>query len=197
MVMIYHDIQFLKSIRDPLIIVDCDFRMLYINKNAAAIYGKKNDPLTGKICYETFHNTSSPCAACPIQPAFVKKKTVISEKWLTLKDGSRKCGEVRAYPVFDKEDRVVAVTSIIVDITEKKKQQTGHAGKSTDIKFNLSKRETQILGLISEGYTNPDISETLCISINTVKSHIVNIFNKIGVDDRTQAAIIALKSDLI
>ena len=199
--MIIHDLQFLKSIRDPLIIVDNHFKILYINKNGAAIYGKRHDHLVGEKCHKLFHNSSSPCISCPIEPVFVKEKTQVSEKWVTLADGRKKCGEIRAYPVFDEQDKVIAVTSIIVDITDKKpNQKSGHPDEFNNpshIKFDLSKRETQILDLISKGYTNPDISHDLCISINTVKTHIVNIFNKIGVSDRTQAAIIALKLNLI
>ncbi|MFH2059145.1 MAG: LuxR C-terminal-related transcriptional regulator [Pseudomonadota bacterium] len=195
--MIIHDLQFLKSIRDPLIIVDDHFKILYINKNGAAIYGKRHDHLVGEKCHKLFHNSSSPCISCPIEPVFVKKKTIVSEKWVTLPDGRKKCGELRAYPVFDEQDKVIAVTTIIVDITDKKTAQPDQFNNSSHIKFDLSKRETQILDLISKGYTNPDISQDLCISINTVKTHIVNIFNKIGVSDRTQAAIIALKLNLI
>lgn len=194
--MITTDINFLKSIRDPLIVVDQTYKILYINKNGAAIYGSRPENLQGKTCFQELHNIQHPCINCPVEPVFVLKKTKISEKWVTLPDGRRKCGEIRAYPVFDVEDQVIAVTSIIVDITEKK-QDTKKLKSELGIQFELSGREKQILKLISEGLTNPDISAQLGISINTVKTHIVNIFNKIGVSDRTQAAIIALKANLI
>lgn len=195
--MIFNDIQFLNSIRDPLIILDVDFNILYINKNGAAVYGHKHDHLIGKKCFEQFQDSASPCVICPIEPVFALEKTHISEKWVTLPNGGRRCGEVRSYPVFDETNKAIAVTSIIVDITDKKYQHLAKPDHDTNIKFNLSRRETQILDLISKGYTNPGISDKLSISINTVKSHIVHIFNKIGVSDRTQAAIIALKSNLI
>ncbi|MBC8438468.1 MAG: response regulator transcription factor [Deltaproteobacteria bacterium] len=104
---------------------------------------------------------------------------------------------MRSYPVFDKKNNLAAVTSIIVDITDTKDRQNKELTQHSEIKFAFSKREIQVLTLISKGYTNPDISQDLGISINTVKSHIVNIFNKLGVNDRTQASIIALKSNLI
>ncbi len=195
--MIFEDKKFLKSIRDPLIILDKEYTILYINKNGAAVYGKIDDNIIGEKCHEQFQNESSPCISCPVAPVFITRKTNISEKWITLPDGERKCGEIRSYPVFDNANKVIAVTSIIVDITEFKHEELSQTGSPDDIEYGLSKRELQILGLISEGYTNIDISEELGISINTVKSHIVHIFNKIGVNDRTQAAIIALKSDLI
>ncbi len=194
--MIPHDSQFLKSIRDPLIILDAGYRILYINQNGAAIYGNCHEDIAGKICHRQFHGSDAPCLSCPVEPVFVMGKTVVSEKWVTLPDGNRKCGEIRAYPVFDAFDNVVAVTAIIVDITDKKKASDSPRSPS-GIRFDLSGRETEVLALMAKGDTNPEISRKLDISINTVKTHIVNIFNKIGVNDRTQAAIIALKSNLI
>ena len=61
----------------------------------------------------------------------------------------------------------------------------------------LSERELEILKLIVDGRSNPEIAETLYISLSTVKTHIRSIMNKLAVDDRVQAAVIALKSGLV
>jgi DNA-binding NarL/FixJ family response regulator len=61
----------------------------------------------------------------------------------------------------------------------------------------LSEREVEILKLIVDGRSNPEIAETLYISLSTVKTHIRSIMNKLAVDDRVQAAVIALKSGLV
>ena len=66
-----------------------------------------------------------------------------------------------------------------------------------NIKVNLSIRETEVLRLITEGYTNTQISELLFVSPNTIKTHINNIFNKLGVNDRTQAAVLATRHQLV
>lgn len=63
--------------------------------------------------------------------------------------------------------------------------------------FKLSSREMEILELLVEGATNQDISERLFITQNTTKSHVVHIFNKLGVFNRTQAAVYAIKNNLI
>lgn len=65
------------------------------------------------------------------------------------------------------------------------------------VKIDLTNREKEILQLISNGLNNKDIAEELSLSIYTVKNHVSNIINKLAVDDRTQAAIIALKEGLI
>jgi len=60
----------------------------------------------------------------------------------------------------------------------------------------LTNRESEILQLLSVGKSNQEISEALSISERTVKFHINNIFTKLGVSDRTQAVIQALKRGL-
>ena len=57
----------------------------------------------------------------------------------------------------------------------------------------LSDRENEVIRLIAAGKSNHDISTTLHISESTVKFHLKNIFSKLGVNDRTQAALAALK----
>ena len=57
----------------------------------------------------------------------------------------------------------------------------------------LTRRETEILGLIAQGLSNDDIAQQLHISTNTVKVHVRNIFEKMGVQSRTEASIEAVK----
>lgn len=61
----------------------------------------------------------------------------------------------------------------------------------------LTKREIEVLKLMAFGSYNKDIGEQLNISERTVKNHISSIFKKIDVSDRTQAAIFAIKNNLI
>jgi len=58
----------------------------------------------------------------------------------------------------------------------------------------LTRREKEVLSLISQGMNNREIANALFISEKTVKNHVSNIFKKIHVNDRTQAAIFALKN---
>ena len=61
----------------------------------------------------------------------------------------------------------------------------------------LSAREMEVLRLIVQGKTNTEIAAKLYLSPNTVKTHVRGIMNKLAVDDRVQAAVVALRSGLV
>lgn len=61
----------------------------------------------------------------------------------------------------------------------------------------LTEREMEVLQLVARGKSNREIAQTLYISEKTVKNHLTNIFQKIGVSDRTQAALYAIKEKLV
>ena len=61
----------------------------------------------------------------------------------------------------------------------------------------FSERELQILAHLAEGRANKDIAATLCLSPDTVKSHLKNIYQKLGVHNRSQAARAAIQGKLI
>lgn len=62
---------------------------------------------------------------------------------------------------------------------------------------NLTEREYEVLKLVVDGKSNCDIAKILCISEHTAKAHVCNIIQKLVVDDRTQAAVKALKEGII
>ncbi len=61
----------------------------------------------------------------------------------------------------------------------------------------LSQRELEVLKLMVEGLSNPEIAARLYLSPNTVKTHVRGIMNKLAVDDRVQAAVVALRAGLV
>ena len=61
----------------------------------------------------------------------------------------------------------------------------------------LTRRETQVLHLLAKGFSNTRIASRLGISPHTVKSHVIHIFNKLGVNDRIQAAVVATKRQIV
>lgn len=128
--------------------------------------------------------------------------------------------ETAAYPIYDEYGRLISTTEIELNAGDREqglraqqegagglentlpapRQGEGEAGYESDydgIRVILTGREVEVLRLMAEGFTNPEISEILSISHHTVKSHVVHIFNKLGVNDRTQAAVWAARNRLI
>lgn len=78
-------------------------------------------------------------------------------------------------------------------LTMAKKPEVGEAAMDSE----LTSRELEVLQLIVEGKSNPEIADLLCISIHTAKAHVGSILNKLCVNDRVQAAIKALKEKIV
>ncbi len=75
-------------------------------------------------------------------------------------------------------------------------------GQSTEAqprtqKFGLTRRELQILGVVVAGYTNKEIAARFSLSEDTVKHHLTNIFDKLGVSSRLELALFAINHHLV
>jgi len=123
------------------------------------------------------------------------------------------------YPVFDPSGRLISTVTLEID-TDTHPVSPRQVNRSVDAKaiepaprkesvFSLPEnelamadplltdREIEVLRLVAKGETNNAISGILSISPHTVKSHVIHIFNKLGVSDRTQASVIATRYRLI
>jgi DNA-binding CsgD family transcriptional regulator/ArsR family metal-binding transcriptional regulator len=121
--------------------------------------------------------------------------------------------EQKVYPVFDGQGRVSSTVTIEVDPaamgarpapeTEAFRPQAASVKNGPDqtegglLSETLTPREIEVLRLVSRGATNREISRRLKISPHTVKSHVTHIFNKLGVNDRTLAAVWAAHLGLV
>ena len=87
-----------------------------------------------------------------------------------------------------------AISHIVLNAATKSQSDSNY---TPDKDYGLTTRETQILKLITEGYSNIEIANELFVSINTTKAHVASILQKLEVDDRLQAALKALKERLV
>jgi DNA-binding CsgD family transcriptional regulator len=100
------------------------------------------------------------------------------------------------YPVYDREGNLADTVSVPVKQPPAAAVDTAPPRRS-DPHHGLTERELQVLELLASGATNPEIAEALGISGHTVKSHVTHIFDKLAVDDRTQAAVLAVRLGLV
>lgn len=71
------------------------------------------------------------------------------------------------------------------------------ATQGPEIGHDLTEREHEVLQLLVEGLTNPEIAERLTISRSTARAHVSNILSKLGVSNRSEAVALALRNDLV
>jgi len=99
---------------------------------------------------------------------------------------------VRVVRAAAEGDMVIDAT-LLQSVLEHTPVSEGDALQQAD----LTQQELRVLKLIALGLNNDAIAETLVVSRNTVKTHVRHIFEKLGVSDRTQAAIWAVRNGLV
>jgi DNA-binding CsgD family transcriptional regulator/ArsR family metal-binding transcriptional regulator len=192
---------------------------LYVKKDSLEPNYKKFSPVSVFNIFKLLPQTNcKECgyATCMAFAAAISKSETTPDK---CPDFADPISESATYPVFDKKGNLEAVISIEIDTTkhaislEKKKKHIEKIEKKlinleqehkalleenqNEIQTDLTGREIEVLRLIAKGETNTEISDSLSISPHTVKSHVIHIFNKLGVNDRTQAAVWATRHKLV
>ncbi|WP_421897400.1 response regulator transcription factor [Marinoscillum sp.] len=82
---------------------------------------------------------------------------------------------------------IFMVLGVWVGIQLYKRRQTTVIDRSRAQALQLSARETEVLGLLVDGCSNQEIADRLFVSLNTTKTHLSNIYQKLNVSSRTQA----------
>ena len=208
--------QVLESLGESAAIVDSRFRVVWVNEPLLIHYKPQVNPV-GQTCYSVLFNRQSPCDLhCPVKPVLAHGRPCTVERRFIGPDGMEQWREARAYPIVDGNGRVCYVARISFDITGRKREQPvdrrtyesleRSLGELNRLQLDqlpfqpalsvLTRRELEVLRLMAQGQSNPRIAGVLGISINTVKAHLVHIFNKLGVNDRAQAAVWAARQGL-
>lgn len=121
---------------------------------------------------------------------YLLKAVEIGVNGYVLKDSDSSVLKKAIVAVYDGE------TYIEPSLTPLMKDRLEKINKQNDDEI-LTRREIEVLKLLAEGLFNKEIAYKLSISEKTVKNHVSNIFKKIGVFDRTQAAVYAIKNNFV
>jgi DNA-binding CsgD family transcriptional regulator len=130
-----------------------------------------------------------PIAEHAVYPVYDDKGNLLSTVTLEIDPGSAEPdpGENRAY-----------VESLKRGMEERSGSNSAALEEANSaLPAPLTDRELEVLSLVAQGATNTEIADLLDISPHTVKSHVIHIFNKLGVNDRTQAAVWAARHRLV
>jgi len=133
-----------------------------------------------KVLILTIHN----------EVEYLLKALEIGVEGYVLKDAESAVLKKAIYKVNSGEEYIDF--TMVPILNEKKAQE-----KELVEDDKLTRREIEVLKLLAEGLFNKEIAYKLSISEKTVKNHVSNIFKKIGVFDRTQAAVYAIKNNIV
>ncbi|MGG7464856.1 MULTISPECIES: response regulator [unclassified Plantibacter] len=93
--------------------------------------------------------------------------------------------------------RTVLAPEIAAKLVDRMRSGAGSAASATPERPLLSARELEVLRLVAAGTSNPKIARALFISEATVKTHLLHVFEKLGVNDRTRAVTLALERGIL
>lgn len=90
-----------------------------------------------------------------------------------------------------------AIAKLVLSNIQRQQKPAQAVDKTGKNKYGLTERELEVLALIVEGLSNPQIADRLFITKATAKAHVHSILQKLYVDDRTQAAVTAMRTGLV
>lgn len=171
-------LEVIESMNPDVVLLDINMPVMNGLKMLEVLRSSKNK--NQKILILTIHN----------EVEYLMKAEEIGVEGYVLKDAESAILKKAIYTVNSGEKYIDY--SMVPILNEKISQENE---KTEDDK--LTRREIEVLKLLAEGLFNKEIAYKLSISEKTVKNHVSNIFKKIGVFDRTQAAVYAIKNNIV
>lgn len=171
-------LELLKTVTPDVLLLDINMPVMNGLKMLEVLRNSKYS--VQKILILTIHN----------EIEYLLKAIDIGVEGYVLKDADSAILKKAIYKVYDGEKYIDSLMLPLMNeriALEKEKSED-------EI---LTRREIEVLKLLAEGLFNKEIAYQLSISEKTVKNHVSNIFKKIGVFDRTQAAVYAIKNNIV
>lgn len=179
----------LRVIRDAafeaLLVVDDDRRYLRVNVAATRVLGAPAEEILGRRLEHFTPSERWPLLE-RLWSQFQQRGKLEGAYEVLRGNGSRQPIVFRAHWQLAPGEHLIAA----IEVPFRPPQPTHEARLVTE-------RERQILGLVADGLSNAEIAHRLTLSPATVKTHLQNIYTKLGISDRTGAAVKALRAGLI
>lgn len=186
-----------RSLQPDLVLMDV--RMPEMDGLEAALRIKEEQPATSVLIVTTYENPDYLLEALKAGAAGyilkdAPKRQLINAVWRVINGESPLNQELAAELI----QRLAKEVKQEVKSTpqSEKRQESSLEPPVEPPREPLTPRELEVLRLLSEGQSNPEIARTLVISKATAKVHVERIIRKLGVSDRTQAAVRAIKLGL-
>ena len=175
---------------DAIVVVDDQRRFVRVNRSAIRVYRMP----VAQLLQSRLDDFSPPEHAGILEDLwgkFASDGTQWGHYEIRRADGTRAMVEYRACWDFGEGEHLIALREI-----------AGRAGVEGELwarraRMGLSPRELEVLQLVAEGRSAPEIGELLFVSAGTVKTHLKNIYGKLGARDRASAVAEALRRGLI
>ncbi len=165
-------------------------RWLRVNQKLCEIVGYSSVELEGKTFQEMTHSDDLEGDLRHLESMLSGQREVYStEKRYVRKDHSHVWVSLTTTLVRDDAGDPSYFVTIVEEITERKQAES--------LLRALTPREVEVLRLLVEGHTNRQIASKLMFSVGTAKIHVQRIILKLGVSDRTQAAVLAVRLGLV
>ena len=179
-----------QTVLDAVVVVDDQRRIVRVNRSAARVYRMPVDQLL-RSRLDDFSPPEHAGILSDLWSKFASDGTQWGHYEIRRADGTRAMVEYRACWDFGDGEHLIALREI-----------AGRAGLEGELwarraRMGLSPRELQVLQLVAEGRSAPEIGELLFVSAGTVKTHLKNIYGKLGARDRASAVAEALRRGLI
>jgi len=187
---------------DGIVILGSELEVIYENPSASRILGYEPGEFIGKDTLGIIHPDDMPRIAHRLTKMLQSPDDTGSHAQCRVrhKDGTWRVVDAVANNLLDNP----TVKGIIVILHKTSRHTQDERALVEDAavtalakKYRLTESEYKILDLIAKGQSNTQIAEQLVVSPTTVKFHVTNILRKLGVNNRTEAATIALRCHLV
>lgn len=187
---------------DGIVILGSELEVKYENPSAARILGYESGEFVGKDTFGVIHPEDMPRVTRRLTRMIQNPDDTGSHAQCRVmhKDGTWRVVDVVANNLLH-NPTVKGIIVVIHKISRQSRDEQSWAEEAEASamakRYHLTESEYRVLTLIAEGKSNPRIAEQLVVSPSTVRFHATNIFLKLGVTNRTEAAAIAVRRHLV